>query len=443
MDDVNYLRQYATEEAFLFVVDSSKRDTAVFPQPHEYEVHFNAPFRNVVELSLVDATVPRTEYLVEAGRNTLVYTYAQERRTASVAPGDYNVLQLVAQLNALLPPGMNALTVTAPAEISNKIAFVSDAPFSIHATESGLRTALGLGYNVLNSGAIVSGVLGQRAIVEGQLPATTSALIAQPARQAFAAPAAGAPQTVSAYVSSDVPVAVRAAVLDASGALVGQGTATTTGVDFEQLRIPLESAAPMQAAGLYHVVLQGDVRVFCGGDSLSTATGAQGGAWYQYASWTPGTDAMCLDVDMLADGYRVEPPGVLNLTGEPYVLVRCPEVENELFRDRAFERVHGGLGLVKLGNYGFREQRYDFTSFPGRRLPTPIGKLGKLTIQLRKGNGEFYDTKGVDHHLVLVIKYLEITRGPTPDAQVSVLNPRYEPNMLRYVQAQPLQRMQY
>lgn len=440
MDDVNYLRRYATEEAFLFVVDSSKRDTSVFPLPHEYQVHFNSPFRNVVELNLVDATIPRTEYLVEAGKNTLVYTYANETRTATVTPGDYNILQLVGQLNALLPAGVNVQTTSAPAEISNKVAFVSDAPFRIHAADSGLRTALGLGFDALDSGAVVPGVLGSRTVVSGQLPATTSVDATAPVRQAFVAPATGTPHTVSVYVSSASPQVVRAAVLSHAGAVVGLGTVTTTGVDFEQLRIPLDGA-PMQAGGSYHVLLQGGVRVFTGGESVSTATGAQGGAWHQYASWTSGTGAMCLDVEMAVDGYRVEPPGVVNLTGEPYVLVRCPEVENELFRDRAFERVHGGLGLVKLGNYGFREQRYDFTSFPGRRLPTPIGKLGKLTIQLRKGDGEFYDTKGVDHHLVLVIKYLEITRGPTAGADTSVLNPHYEPNMLRFLQAQPLQRM--
>jgi hypothetical protein len=114
------------------------------------------------------------------------------------------------------------------------------------------------------------------------------------------------------------------------------------------------------------------------------------------------------------------------------VLVRCPEIEQQLYRDRAFETVHAGMGLVKLGNYGFRDQRFDFASFPPRTLPTPIGKLGKLTFRLERADGSLYDSKGVNHHLVLVVRYLELNKGP--ENMTSTLNPAYTPNPLEYMQ---------
>jgi len=430
MDDINYMRKHAGEESFLFVVDSSRRDTAVFPQPNEYEVTFHAPFRNVVGLDLIDATIPRTEYLLEAGSNTLAYTHAGTRYAASVDPGDYNLLQLVAALNKVLAPRLKVEVTATPPEITNKVRFVADAPFSLHVAESTMRKALGLGVAGTLDSSGERGILGTATVVKGPLPALSSSPMSPPVRQTFACPSAGTVTEVRAYVRSEAAAVVHVAVVSAAIQLVAETSVSTTGADFEQLTIPI--SAPL-VAGTYHVILGGAATVFCGGDSPSKATGPpMDGLWWKYASWTAGTHALCLDAKMEVDGHVVRPAGVSNLTGEPFVLVRCPEVESQLYRDRAFETVHAGMGLVKLGNYGFREQRFDFASFPSRKLPTPIAKLSKLTIRLEKGDGSLYDTKGVDHHLVLVIKYLELTRGP--EGMGSTLNPAYTPNTLHYLQ---------
>lgn len=433
MEDVLYLKKHADVESFLFVVDSARRDTAVFPEPNEYEVQFKAPFRNVVGLDLLDATVPRTEYLVEAGSNTLAYTYDGVKRAATVTPGDYTVLQLAEALSALLPAGLAVQPVTTPAEVSNKVRFLGERAFTVHAAESTLRRCLGLGVRSTLTPQPAPGILGARTVVAGPLPSTDGLSLTTPRRQAFVAPVAGTLTRVQAYVASDVAVVVRAAVVDAQGQLVASGQATTAASDFEQLAVPL--AAPLAAGAAYHVVLQGaGASVFCGGPAVPTAAAApdEGGAWWDVPSWTAGADAMCLDASMDADGFVLVPPGVVDLTGEPYVLVRCPEIEQQLYRDRAFETVHAGMGLVKLGNYGFRDQRFDFASFPPRTLPTPIGKLGKLTFRLERADGSLYDSKGVNHHLVLVVRYLELTKGP--EDMTSTLNPAYTPNPLEYMQ---------
>ena len=430
MDDILYLRKHADEESFLFVVDSSKRDTAVFPQANEYEVSFHAPFRNVVGMDLIDATIPRTEYLVEARTCTLSYTYAGTKYAAQVDPGDYTLLQLVAALNRVLEPRLRVEVTSTPPEITNKVRLVGEAPFTVHVSESTLRKALGLGVGASLVATSEPGILGARTIVQGPLPALTAAAMQPPVRQSFACPATGTVTEVSVYVRSQAAVAVQVAIVNTANQLVGEGSVVTTAADFEQLVVPLSAAV---LPGTYHVVLNSAASVFCGGPTPSRAVGGTvGGLWGKYASWTSGTDAMCLDIKMEVDGYVLRPPCVANLTGEPFVLVRCPEVESQLYRDRAFESVHAGMGLVKLANYGFREQRFDFASFPPRKLPTPIAKLGKLTIRLEKSDGTLYDTKGVDHHLILAIKYLELNKGP--EAMTSTLNPSYTPNPLHYLQ---------
>ena len=449
MDDVLYLKQHADEESFQFVVDSARRDTAVYPEPHEYEVQFNAPFRNVVGLDLIDATLPRTEYLVESGADTLVFALDGDptRRTVEVAPGDYNILQLAEALNVALaaavePDGafMAVRPTTTPAELANRVRVVADRPFVVHAAESGLRRALGLGHRTTLAAAAQAepGVLGTSTVVQGPLPATDVADASVPCRQPLALERAGRLTEVRVYVSASQPGAVvRAAVVaDDDGSLVAEGWAAASTPDFQELAVQLVSLAPVQPGRAYHLVLQSAAAgVYAGGPSVSHAAG-EGPEWWSPASWADGPDdsPLCASVEMELDGYALDPPGVVDLTGESYVLVRCPEIEQQLYRDRAFETVHAGMGLVKLGNYGFREQRFDFVSFPPRRLPTPIGKLPKLTIRLETGGGRPYDTKGVDHHLVFVIRYLEMTKGP--ESMTSTLNPGYQPNPLLYLQSQ-------
>jgi hypothetical protein len=437
--DIKYLKQVAREESFLFFVDSATRDTSVYTEPNEYEVTFNSPFQNVVGLDLIDATVPRTEYLVDVGTNTLSYTYGTHERSVVVDPGDYNVLQLVERLNSLLESTgdvMYVQPITAPVDLTNKLQFCADREFTIKHTST-IRKALGLGFVDLVSERR-PGALGSVAAFQGPLPVSTTVSASSPLRQAFVSPVTGGFNDVRVYLTfSGTTATLRAAVLDAQNSRVAHGTVSLTQpVAFDSVRIPLSSLVPAQAGGQYHVVITGPagVDIFVDGPGVSVAEGSpqHQDQWWNYASWTVANAQVCADVTADVDGFVVECPSVVDLTGEPYVLVRCPDIEQYLYRDRAFEKVHAGLGLVKLGNYGFREQRYDFVSFPPRRLATAIGKVHKLTFRLEKAGGKLYNTRGVNHHLVLAITTLVMT--DTSNVSSSLQQPWYEPNPLRHLQ---------
>ena len=169
MDDVQHLARHSREESYLIVVDSRARDTARFGSPSEYEIAFNSPFRNVFGLDLLDASVARTEYIVDETTNTLEYAVGHppdleawasgawaraNRRTVRLTPGDYNLPQFVAELNARLrdagaasPDGvqLRCATDSSPGEISNKVVFACAVPFCLLMATSTLRHTLGFG----------------------------------------------------------------------------------------------------------------------------------------------------------------------------------------------------------------------------------------------------------------------------------------------------------
>lgn len=498
MDDVHYLLENAREESYLFLVDSRRRDTSVHPTPSEYDITFAAPFRNVFGLDLLDATVARTEYIVDTNGNSLDYVMAQPtslsdfesgswkagKRTVVLDPGDYNLPQFVEHLNDKLAaraaqagePPIKCAAVTNPSEISNKVVFTCSAPFAFLMATSTLRHTLGFGDPVTTTGsADYAAVPGWSVNKTGgasdtflSLPASildgdpgTATLGPVPAapgeqtehvhagrtlRQHFTSLSSGPPTAVSVYAfgAAGCPgMTVR--VLRASddlemayGLLSGSDLVTNTVNDaYEPLTCATVAARVLEEGTEYVVELSCSgtqsqrAEVYFNQDNLPVA-----GTRYMEVQTDEDTAVVhvgfnaCVDVATASWGHALRCPGIVNLTGPRYVSIRCPEIESHMFRDRVNERVHAGLGMVQLRGYGFREQRFDFVSFPARRFH-PIGKLTKLTFRLERPDGTPYNSNGVDHALLLVLRHYSLPRAPRLEA--STLNPNYVPDYKEYM----------
>jgi hypothetical protein len=435
MSFVSEVLENGREESFLFVVDSARRDRAAYPSPSNYKVPFNSPFKNFVGLELLDATIPRTQYLVPRGSNRLDYTTTTDGKLHSVevAPGDYTMLQLAEALGGALARvadggGLEIAPASAPAELTNRFVFRAPAGFTLHASTSTLAAALGLGCggNDLRGG-FVSGGLGPATVVAAELPETVGySATGAGAHRDFVATASGDPTEARVYCSSGPGGSFDVLVLDVDSSLeVARGSwaappdAVAGGMDLAV--VAMVAAAPLVAGRSYRLSVadaSGDVRIAVDPSAAARA---------------------CAELDVLRDGYVAECPDLVNLTGEPYVLVRCPNIEQLLFRDRANEAVHGGMGMVKMGNYGFREQRFDFVSFPQRRLKIPLTALPQLEIRLERGDGTLYDAQGVDHHMVMVVTYITLQHKPAAGpvgaaAMVSPSNPQVITNEHTFMQ---------
>ena len=427
--DVNFLNQQAIDQSYLFVVDSASRDTTFYANASEYVVAFNWPFENVIGIDLIDASVPRTEYIVDTSTNTLQLTYDSLAYTITVPPGDYSLPQLVEVLAPLLPPGLGVAATTQPAEIANKVTFAGQASFAINVSASTIRRILGLGSPSDTPGGTLvakAGTLTSAAtILTGPLPTMSQSVpLTHSVRQVWTASRSGVPATLKAFANAPtISTSIDIVIADVqTNTTVATGTLYTGTSNFEQLTCSLSpTGSGMVIQGTqYYVMFQANssgAGVFASGPNVDTLINGE---------WTGGSDTVCVDLAVLPLGYSLDAPCLVDLTGERYLLVRCPEVESLLFRDRAYEKMHAGLGIVKLAGYGQRNERFDFVSVPSRRLRTPIGKMLSFTIRLEKSDGTLYNTRGVEHHLIMAIHYREMVSQPSMPKPV--LNPGYNPD---------------
>lgn len=501
MNDVAYLKSHGHERTFIFLADSAQRNTDVWPTPSEYAVTFNAPFTKVTRFEIMEATVPRSDYLVDASENTLVYslstpssigTWAADvrpgERTATFEPGDYNLPQLVAHMNDVLaavatehgdPAALTVVATTTPAEVSNKVRIESSVPFCILGDRSTIRKTLGFGDPVdarSDAYAVVPGYTtnyptGASGVFVAQAEAlsdgTTQPALVGPlppgsstyegvygtrrVQEHFIAAAAGSPAQVLAYLAVvgspptgqwTVHVAIKRA---SDGAGIATGIMIATGSDYEPSAAEMTATAQLVAGAEYYVE-------FTPADAGTDADNCAA-LWYVESTLPPtgsfaaidgvpvhaGSD-FCVDVVTGAYGYCITSPGIVNLAGCKYIKIRCPNLEQYMDRDRVGEPSTAGLGMVSLIGYGFQNQRYNFVHYPPARFEPKT--VREVIFRLERPDGSLYDSKGVDNNLLCAITFVDsIKPPPGTNSALHPAAPAYDANFLEMQRAKVMDDM--
>lgn len=94
MDDVAFLSANAAVESFLVLISSSKRDVSLYPNPAEFVVHFNIPFRNIVGVDLLDVCMTPSELGVPDGLFGVI-----DGEALTVPSATYDAASLVTAFN--------------------------------------------------------------------------------------------------------------------------------------------------------------------------------------------------------------------------------------------------------------------------------------------------------------------------------------------------------
>ncbi len=131
----------------------------------------------------------------------------------------------------------------------------------------------------------------------------------------------------------------------------------------------------------------------------------------------------------------LDAPGLLNLLGRRYITLRCPEIEQHMGQTGKYGSFSPGIGVFRLANANEVVQlRFDYVSLI-RKPFHPIGRLPRLTLRFENSDGSLYDFKGINHQLLLTIKYY--TPQPKGGAPAfSALNPSYDPDHMRWLNEQ-------
>lgn len=452
----------SVQASHLCMVDSAKRDTTHFPTASQFDVVFDTPFHMVYGIDLLSVTIPRTEYNTSASRNTLAFSFGlpgvSQKHLVRVPEGDYDDASILTAVNAALAQyvsaGGNVVTMmnaTAIQSVSNKVVFACAEVFTLYLSNSTLRTVIGFGdpVNPDSRGYSAPGwiVGGPDTVtsVFGPSSSATSATYTGPAAsvaysltatshvtQDFVSTFSGIITSVSVVagaVGSPVSAIMYWTVVDASGQLMSEGTVTADVDSLTRVSTGMYSTAnlPVVAGGSYTLRLA-DPNNTDASNCLTVYAGSDGGGDLQYLT-ASGQQTFS---DMSVTGtiavspadHRVWAPGLIDLTGERYLILRCLEIETAINGSRAFEGHNAGIAFIQLGNYGYSQQGYDYSAYPPRTFH-PISSLSRLSLSFQKPDGTLYDFQGLNLQLLMLVRYLV----PQPTAPSNAHVPHYKTNL--------------
>jgi hypothetical protein len=127
--------------------------------------------------------------------------------------------------------------------------------------------------------------------------------------------------------------------------------------------------------------------------------------------------------------HRIEAPGIVDLIGEKYVILNCPEIEEHSTLSLSYSKHNLGLARFKLGTLGYNDENISFQKTTIREFH-PIGKFSRMTLIFKTQNGKLYDFKGANHNITFKIYYYQASS--TIPFDKSILNPNYNPDILNY-----------
>ena len=88
---------------------------------------------------------------------------------------------------------------------------------------------------------------------------------------------------------------------------------------------------------------------------------------YPDISFTP---SLSMKIECKLTNNIIIAPGLYNFIGERYILLRSKEIEDNMYNSRTFENSDNepittlGIAKFKLGVFGYRDERFDFTRIP-------------------------------------------------------------------------------
>lgn len=484
IDDVAYLKANALQDSQIVYIDSSTRDRRVFPDPAQYTIDFDQPYRNVYGFDILDASLPATGYNVEPYASTLYFSTVTRRPNSLTLPDPALGFEEVRRCPsfvrmfakhasdafALVSETSPSLTALLDADVTSPALALDPDASASHPHRIYVREQVTLTPDRVRALTIQSldthyafEYDGVRYAIDQTQPGN-AALIARLQSAEFSlvfqdgvAPDPRRPRIVIGAVFFDAALVSPAtySAARASGLyeleianLVrslepGTYDVLTLINDLNDLLNPstLEVEATTPIPRKQGKLVFSSSSYFAFDADRGDLVKALGFGVYPYAIRAPDRHAPVTVGDndfvygAVSSGgrYRLFAPGLVSLLGERFLILRIPEIETHLYGSFAYNRFTPGVGMFKnAASFGaITNLRFDFVTAP-RKPFHPIGKLSRLTVRFETPSGQLYDFKGVNHQIMAQIKFYVPYRDRM-EFKGSLLNPEYDPDVRVYM----------
>ena len=460
IDDVDYLIQNAEKSSQILYIDSGLRDKIAYSQPNDYTIEFDQPFKFVYGFDVLDATLPVTMYNVDLYNQNIALTIVKHNSASEIlkdpefyfkeiincksfledfaldktelffAIGDED--ELSSYLGVVVEPNENYIMyfrkVLTTSEIQlhtlqstseflvfqyNSVNYCvknnSDNQIIIDNIDSGE-------YALIIEDGDISFVYFERYLID------KNTYTAIETANSFTILVKNYIKTLEA---SDYDITTLVNNLNDVLLPTKVELATTTSVAKLQAKVAFSSTELFFINGL-----KGDLVKSLGFDiypgSVPNAT--------THTAWTIGDNKFIFGsiYDAKTGRYYMTSPGLVSLLGERFAVLRVKELEDHLSGSYSYMKMTPGVGMFKMvSTFGsLTNLRFDYTSVV-RKPFHPIGKLPKLSFRFETPYGRLYDFKGVNHQLMVVVKFYVPTQKQK--FTKSILNPNYDANLINYM----------
>lgn len=461
IEDIDFLKQHSDKDSVMIFIDSGDRDKKINPTPSEYSVSFSAPFKNVFSIDIVDASMPTTMYNIDIYNRELYITTVSKPAAATWDPYqylkeistskdfaryfddteiNYVLICSIAQLSSYDTnnPLINDKNTTYRIAVKYKTENINIVPYTNQNDNDyyifEYQSKKYVIKNITANEPIINIIKEENYYLEERSDKNYNIIYYK-----------------FRYISQSI---MNSIVLDNNYYVkinnyrmimsIGNYNAEDFRFDLNTLMNDSLGIFIDPVGGLD--TRQGKYRYYSS-DLIVFNTRIRSLSWVMgfdldpslndsniYRTMTIGENYQLFigNLNPVEKVYEIISPGMINLGGERFVILRCPEIESHMYGSYAYNSNTPGIGLFKIaaGQNETTHLRWDFTTLI-RRPIHPVGKLSKMTFRFELPNGKLYDFKGINHQFLVSISFYIPSQHRNFDKYI--LNPNYNPNMIEYM----------
>lgn len=456
IEDIEYLKDHCETDSAIFFVDSKSRDKSIFPTSSEFSISLQQPFKLVTGFDILDATIPTTMYNLESNaiRNSFtVVSINSEYREKYDPRAIFKELQLSTSFSKIFEETSETFvlicdeSITAGYILDNEFDKVTMSEYfvavrvlyqNIEFTEvfTPIDTDLLYENRYFRSTDLNFFVKKNHTVISLYQPEFSDIFIGTIAYYTFFSTTKEIYDRITTKQEYELLVInyykdVEEGNYDISTIKLelnnrwnpyGIYCEATSGTDKKQGKLFFYSDD--------YIVYNAEKSTMASSIGFSLTPVANNG-FYEPMVFGSNINIFGSIYDTTTRQYYIKPPGLVNMLGERYVILRIPEIEDYLLGSLAYVNYTPGVGMFKLSAFlDVTNLRFDFVSLVKKPFH-PIGKVFKLTFRFETSSGVLYDFKGVDVQLLMMVKFLV----PTQKFKFpkSILNPNYDPNFMKYM----------